>query len=80
MLNINCLYWVPAKELRKIIIRLPALECLYAVDTKLGVTEQDCGLYSSIPRVVIWLIKLFLFYNTIIVVLAQKNCSESPGH
>lgn len=60
VLNINCLFWIPAGELRRCISKLPALECLYAVDTKLGVTEQDSMLYSSITKVPLLTAKLFL--------------------
>lgn len=51
VLNINCIYWVPAKQLRKCIVKLPSLECLYAIDTKLSMTPDDCKQYSSITKV-----------------------------
>ncbi|KAF5281899.1 hypothetical protein FQR65_LT14483 [Abscondita terminalis] len=37
-LNINCVYWISRAELKKC-LKLPQLECLYAVDTKLGIDD-----------------------------------------
>lgn len=50
-LNINCVYWIPPSDLRKYLVKLVSLECLYALDTTLSVGEQDCTLYCSFSKV-----------------------------
>ncbi|KAF2880464.1 hypothetical protein ILUMI_25712 [Ignelater luminosus] len=49
-LNINCIYWIPAFELRKCFDKMTMLEHLYAVDTKLGLTVKDCDGYHSLKH------------------------------
>lgn len=50
-LNINCVYWITASEFRKYLTKLESLECLYALDTALSVTEQDCLFYAGFLKV-----------------------------
>lgn len=50
-LNINCVYWIPASDLRKALRKLCSLECLLALDSTLGMSEQDCRFYATIPKV-----------------------------
>lgn len=50
-LNINCVYWIPAFELRKCFDKMAMLEHFYAVDTKLSLTVKDCDGYHSLKHV-----------------------------
>lgn len=50
-LNLNCTYWIPAADIRKCITVLEGLQCLYLVDTKLGLLKPDVMTYSKLPKV-----------------------------
>ncbi|KAJ8927617.1 hypothetical protein NQ314_019895 [Rhamnusium bicolor] len=53
VLNINCLYWIPNDELRKLISKLENLEVLHALDTKLGITERDVATYNKLKKLAV---------------------------
>lgn len=48
ILKINGIYWIPAHDLRKLLTKLPALEELHAVDTKLGFRSKDVVEYFKV--------------------------------
>ncbi|XP_056637611.1 uncharacterized protein LOC130445777 [Diorhabda sublineata] len=53
VLNINCLYWIPTQDLRRLLQKLVNLSELYAIDTKLGLKYQDTVEYSKLHKLAI---------------------------
>lgn len=53
VLKINCLYWIPAQDLRRLLQKLINLTELYAIDTKLGLKYQDVIEYSKLSKLAI---------------------------
>ncbi|CAG9815710.1 unnamed protein product [Phaedon cochleariae] len=53
VLNINCLYWIPAQDLKKLLSRLDNLEELHAIDTKLGLYESDMMGYLRLKKLAV---------------------------
>ncbi|GJQ82085.1 hypothetical protein Trydic_g6957 [Trypoxylus dichotomus] len=49
-LNLNCIYWIAAADIRKCVSSLENLECLYLVDTKLGLLKPDIVLYNKLAK------------------------------
>ncbi|XP_064214159.1 uncharacterized protein LOC103313294 isoform X2 [Tribolium castaneum] len=47
-LNVNCLYWVSASKLRRLVRRLINLETLYAMQTNLSLTSYDTEVFSKL--------------------------------
>lgn len=47
ILNINCIYWIRASQLRNLLAKMKNLTKLTAVDTELGIDEMDCLVYNS---------------------------------
>ncbi|XP_066247472.1 uncharacterized protein [Euwallacea similis] len=52
-LNINKLYWLTLEEIRDIVRLLPQLEELRALDTILGMRNEDVSLYSKLKKLAI---------------------------
>ncbi|XP_074040919.1 uncharacterized protein isoform X2 [Leptinotarsa decemlineata] len=52
-LNITCLYWIPANELRKLIRKMENLQELIAIDTKLGLRENDIMEYLKLRKLAV---------------------------
>ncbi|XP_030749595.1 uncharacterized protein LOC115877513 isoform X2 [Sitophilus oryzae] len=52
-LNINKLYWIDLDELRCVVQLLPQLEELRALDTKLGMRNEDLILYKKLRKLAV---------------------------
>ncbi|CAH1126348.1 unnamed protein product [Ceutorhynchus assimilis] len=52
-LNINKIYWISLEEIRDIVRLLPRLEDLRALDTILGMRDEDVVLYKKLKRLAI---------------------------
>lgn len=51
-LNINGVYWIHVKELRKCIQKLKSLKELYVLSTQLNMKAADINVYSKLQKVI----------------------------
>ncbi|CAH1100433.1 unnamed protein product [Psylliodes chrysocephalus] len=70
ILKINGIYWIPAHDLRKLLTKLPALEELHAVDTKLGFRSKDVVEYFKLKKLAVSVEDDHFEYET---VMASEN-------
>ncbi|KAJ8944721.1 hypothetical protein NQ318_007934 [Aromia moschata] len=73
VLNVSCLYWISADQLRRLIKQLENLEILYAIDTKLGMKDKDIDEYVKLKKLAVTVEDNQFYHSTVIASQQLKN-------